>query len=78
MSTRDPLKVPCLTGAYWAPFEARPAINLAHAMAQVKKNIPKQPPPFVSGKALDQILSEEEANNRLCLAWMREHIGTRS
>ena len=74
MATRDPLKVPCLTPGYWATFPDRLAVDLAHAMVLVKQHPPAQPPPQVTGKALAQILAEEEANNRASLQWMRHHI----
>ena len=74
MGTRDPLKVPCLTPGYWAPFAERPAIVLAQAMARVHDHPVQQPPPAVSGKPVAQVLAEEEANNRVSLAWMKGHI----
>jgi len=74
MGTRDPLKVPCLTPGYWAPFAGRPAIELAGAMTQVHDHPVRQPPPSVTGKEVAQVLAEEEANNKVSLAWMKEHI----
>ncbi len=74
MATRDPLKVPCLTPGYWSSFEARPASDIAHALSLVQAHPPKQPPPSVTGKVVDQVLAEEEANNRVSLEWMREHL----
>ncbi len=74
MGTRDPLKVPCLTPGYWAPFTERPAIDLAHAMTLVRDHPVHQPPPSVTGKEVAQVLAEEEMNNKVSLAWMREHV----
>jgi 3-oxoisoapionate decarboxylase len=74
MATRDPLKVPCLTNGYWATFPERKATHLDAALARVKANPLKQPPPLVTGKTVAQILAEEEANNRHDLAWMQKNL----
>lgn len=74
MGTRDPLKIPCITQAYWAVFENRPASELARALAFVQRNPPSKPPPSVSGKPVAQVLDEEEANNRASLDWMRSNL----
>ena len=74
MGTRDPLKVPCLTPGYWAPFADRSAIELAHAMTLVRDHPVHQLPPSVTGKEVAQVLAEEEANNKVSLAWMQQHI----
>lgn len=74
MGTRDPLKVPCLTPGYWAPFAGRPAMELARALALVCNHPLHQPPPSVTGKEVAQVLAEEEANNQVSVAWMKAHI----
>jgi sugar phosphate isomerase/epimerase len=74
MATRDPLRVPCLTDAYFATFPERRETHLEAAMALVKANPPKGPVPAVEGKELAIVLAEEEANNRHGLAWMRERL----
>jgi sugar phosphate isomerase/epimerase len=74
MATRDPLRVPCLTDGYFATFPERKATHLDAAMKLVKANPPKQQPPTASGKAVAQILAEEETNNRHGLAWMQKHF----
>jgi sugar phosphate isomerase/epimerase len=74
MATRDPLRIPCLTGGYFATFPERKATHLNAAMQRVKENVPKQPPPAVSGKTTAQILAEEETNNRHGLAWMLKNL----
>jgi len=76
MATRDPLRIPCLTDAYFTTFPGRRSTHLEAAMARVKANPPKQAPPSVSGKPAEQILAEEEANNRHGLGWMHSHLGT--
>ena len=43
-------------------------------MARVHDHPVQQPPPAVSGKPVAQVLAEEEANNRVSLAWMKGHI----
>lgn len=72
MATRDPLRVPCLTDAYFATFPERKETHLEAAMARVKANPPKGEVPLVAGKPIDAVLAEEEANNRHGLGWMRE------
>ena len=74
MATRDPLRIPCLTEGYRATFPERKATHLAAAMERVTANPPKQPVPQTSGKTTAQVLSDEEANNRECLRWMRRHF----
>ena len=74
MATRDPLRVPCLTGGYFATFPERKAARLDVMMEWVKANPPTQPPPSVIGKTTDAVLAEEETNNRQCLGWMQKHL----
>ena len=71
MATRDPLRVPCLTDAYFATFPERRETHLDAAMARVKANPPKGEVPKVAGKPLEAVIAEEEANNRQGLEWMR-------
>lgn len=71
MATRDPLVVPCLGDAYFATFPERKATHLDAAMARMKAHPPKGEVPVVSGKSLEVVLGEEEANNRHGLEWMR-------
>lgn len=75
MATRDPLKVPCLTPAYFATFPDRPASDLALAMTRVRKHPPRQPLPRISGKPLAEQLAFEEENNRKCFVWGRKELG---
>lgn len=74
MATRGPLKVPCLTEAYWATFPERKATHLEGALARVKANPLREPPPQVAGKTVAQILRDEEASNRHGLAWIQQHF----
>lgn len=74
MATRDPLGVPCETDLYWATFPHRRESALPATMKWVEENPPRQPPPKVSGKQMEQVLAEEEANNRQGIAWMKENL----
>ena len=74
MATRDPLRVPCLTDAYFTTFPGRKAERLAPMMDWVKAHPPKAEPPSVSGKPVAQILAEEEANNRHGFGWMGKNL----
>ena len=74
MATRDPLRIPCLTDAYFTTFPERKATRLDATMQWVKANPPKQAPPSVSGKQTAIILAEEEANNRHGLGWMAKNL----
>lgn len=69
MATRDPLAVPCQTDAYWAVFPERREADLKRTLAMVAANPPKQPPPIVTGLSTEQILADEEKNNRACFQW---------
>ena len=51
MITRDPLRVPCLTGKYWATMAETPASELASALALVQKNQSAKRLPRITGLA---------------------------
>jgi sugar phosphate isomerase/epimerase len=74
MATRDPLRIPCLTDAYFATFPERKAALLQPAMQRVKQNPPKSAVPAVSGKSDEEVLAEEEQNNRHGLGWMKKEF----
>ena len=74
MATRDPLRVPCLTDAYFATMPEQKGTRLDAMMAWVKANPAKQSPPRVMGKSTSQILAEEETNNLECLRWMQRNV----
>jgi sugar phosphate isomerase/epimerase len=71
MITRDPLKVPCLTDAYWATFPQRngaiPGAHLAHGARKAM--------PVVSGLSREAQLQLEEDNVKKSLTYAREHLG---
>jgi 3-oxoisoapionate decarboxylase len=74
MATRDPLRVPCLTEAFFATMPERKAARQDATMQWVKANPARQPPPQVSGKSTAQILADEETNNRESLRWMQKNV----
>jgi sugar phosphate isomerase/epimerase len=71
MITRDPLKVPCLTDAYWATFPARNGLYLARTM----RNVRERTLPVVSGLAREAQLQVEEDNVKKSLAYARDRLG---
>jgi hypothetical protein len=68
------LRIPCLTDAYFATFPERKAALLQPAMQRVKQNPPKSAVPAVSGKSDEEVLAEEEQNNRHGLGWMKKEF----
>lgn len=72
MITRDPLRVPCLTDAYWATFPARNGLDLARTLRMVRDRA--QTLPVVSGLAHDAQLRLEEQNVQKSLAYARDHL----
>ena len=75
MITRDPLRIPCLTGNYWATMENTSASQLAGALATVKRNLSSKPLPKTTGLTLDQQLALEDNNVRQSLVYAREQLG---
>jgi len=71
MITRDPLKVPCLTDAYWATFPERNGLYLARTLHMVRE----RPLPMVSGLTRDAQLQLEEDNVKKSLTYARERLG---
>lgn len=75
MITRDPLKIPCLTKAYWTTFSEISAPELAHFLHQIKCKKEKQPLPVVSNLPLDEQLQLEIENNRTSLLYAKKAYG---
>ena len=69
--TRDPLKIPCLTDAYWACFPARDAKRLATVQAYVKAKQTKLP--YVDQLSPQERFKVEESNHRNTIDWGRTH-----
>ncbi|HXM41482.1 MAG TPA: TIM barrel protein [Bryobacteraceae bacterium] len=76
MITRDPLKVPCLTDAYWATFPQRNGLYLARTLRMVREQEPKgRPLPVVSALAREEQLRQEEDNVKKSLTYARDRLG---
>jgi 3-oxoisoapionate decarboxylase len=73
MITRDPLQIPCLTDKYYAPFENRPATQLARTLAMVKAH-PGADLPKTTGLTSAQRVQFEDQNVRACLAWANTNL----
>lgn len=74
MITRDSLKVPCLTDAYWAPFPDRNGRHLARTMRLVTQRASREPLPMVSHLSREARQAAEETNIRACLSYFREKL----
>ena len=71
--TRDPLKVPCLTPAYWASFaEGRKSARLNAHMDWVKRSTTKLP--YVNQLPPAQRAAVEAENHRKTMEWARAHL----
>lgn len=71
MITRDPLRVPCLTPAYWATFDEVPAPDLAAFLRGIRTHKSATALPVVSHLPTDEQLRLEVENNRTCLQLAR-------
>jgi 3-oxoisoapionate decarboxylase len=78
MITRDPLKIPCLTDAYWVTFPERNGEYLARTLRLVRDHPPASPLPHVTGLDDAARRQQEEANVKLCLAYARDTLGLRT
>ncbi len=75
MSTRNPLKVPCLGEKYWATFGDVPGVNLARAMRYVRAHASdKETLPNIDNLSVDEQVKLEEQNIRKCLRYAAEHL----
>jgi sugar phosphate isomerase/epimerase len=74
MITRDPLRIPCLTPAYWATLEDTSARRLAVLLSLVRSKAGKKPLPQVSKLSKEKQVEREEENVRLCLQYARKHL----
>jgi sugar phosphate isomerase/epimerase len=75
MITRDPLKIPCLTDAYWETFPERNGRYLARTVRWVRENRSREPLPRVSRLDAASRLEAEEENVRESLAFARRQLG---
>jgi sugar phosphate isomerase/epimerase len=69
MITRNPLKVPCLTDAYWATFPDRSGLYLARTLAFVRRAIDALP--RVDGLSTAARYRLEDDNIKQCLHYAR-------
>jgi len=75
MSTRNPLKVPCLSEKYWATLGDVPGVNLARAMRYVRTHASdKDTLPNIDNLSVDEQVKLEEQNIRKCLRYAAEHL----
>ena len=74
MITRDPLKVPCLQGGYWATFPDLPGKEVARALSFVRSHPPARPLPRIGQLPRDEQLRAEDENVRRCLAFARDRL----
>lgn len=75
MATRDPLKVPCLTGKYWATFEEVRGADLARTLRYVRaRSKDKALLPKVSHLPIGEQVKLEEANIKTCLRYASERL----
>ncbi|MCS6850609.1 MAG: sugar phosphate isomerase/epimerase [Gemmataceae bacterium] len=71
--TRDALRVPCLTEAYWATMPQVPARELARGLSWVRRH-PASQLQQVSALPLDKQVALEDTNITQSLAYAREHL----
>ncbi len=70
MMTRDPLKVPCLTKAYWEVFPDRNGKYLAQTFKLVNSKSSREPLPMVSQLSPEARTKVEEDNVKACLRYV--------
>ncbi len=75
MSTRNPLKVPCLSEKYWATLGDVPGVNLARALRYVRAHASnKDALPNIDDLSVDEQVKLEDQNVRKCLRYAAEHL----
>ncbi|MEM8969704.1 MAG: sugar phosphate isomerase/epimerase, partial [Bacteroidota bacterium] len=74
MITRDPLKIPCLTQAYWATFPEVNGKELARTLQMVRENRYSTDLPLISNLDSVEKLAAEEKNVRNSLAYSRNSL----
>ena len=67
--TRDPLKIPCFTDAYWAGFPAKDQKRMDATLAWVKAKQTKLP--YVDQLTVEERFKVEEDNHRKTIDWGR-------
>jgi len=74
MATRDALKVPCLTEAYWTTFADVPGSDLARTLRFVRASASLDKLPKVDHLPSDVRVKLEDDNIRQCLAFAKENL----
>ena len=75
MSTRNPLKVPCLGEKYWTTLGDVSGVNLARAMRYVRTYASdKETLPNIDNMSVDEQVKLEERNIKKCLRYAAEHL----
>jgi len=69
MITRDPLKVPCMTEAYWAVFPERNGKYLARTFRLVRDRGSRTPLPTVTQLSREERTRVEEENIKACFRY---------
>jgi sugar phosphate isomerase/epimerase len=72
--TRDPLKVPVLTDAYWATLPDTPPRDLARTLRVVKAQAHREPFPIVSKLAQAEQLELERRTVERSIAYARDRL----
>lgn len=72
MITRDPLKVPCLTNAFWQVFPDRNGRYLAQTVRLVNERQSRDPLPTFAQLSPDARARAEEDNVKACLQYFNE------
>jgi sugar phosphate isomerase/epimerase len=72
MMTRDPLKVPCMTPAYWEVFPDRHIKYLGRTFKLVQQHASQKPLPTVEQLPREERLKVEEENVKTCLRYVEE------
>lgn len=72
MMTRDPLKVPCLTPAYWEVFPDRNGKFLARTVKMVNEKASRNPLPMVTGLSPAERAKVEDENVRACFRYVND------
>ncbi|MBI1765580.1 MAG: sugar phosphate isomerase/epimerase [Acidobacteria bacterium] len=72
MMTRDPLKVPCMTKAYWEVFPDRNGKYLAQTFKLVQTKSSHTPLPVVANLSRPELIKIEEDNVKACFRYVSE------
>lgn len=73
--TRDPLKVPVLTDAYWTTFDRVPPRDLTRTLRTVRAHASEKPFPLISPLPADEQVAAERAMLQKSIRYARERLG---